>query len=149
MGMLYLIIFFNLNIRNEFINNIIKKTGLLDNFFRQTYVMGCNDYIVTKGKYFFYFLSVVIFICFFDISINRINCSYIKNVCKKEKKFFFFKTNKYLIDGVNEGIFEINEKNNDDNIDNIYDDCQLLKKDNNFNKNEISTSLNDEDRIDV
>ena len=149
MGMLYLIIFINSNIRNEFINNIIKKTGLLDNFFRQTYVMGCNDYIVTKGKYFFYFLSVVIFICFFDISINRINCSYIKNVCKKEKKFFFFKTNKYLIDGVNEGIFEFNEKNNDDNIDNIYDDCQLLKKDNNFNKNEISTSLNDEDRIDV
>ena len=69
-----------------------------------------------------------------------------RNICGKEKKFFF-KTNKFLIDGINEGTFDINDGVKLSNIDNIDDDCQLLK--NNLKKNEISTSLNDEDEITI
>ena len=66
-----------------------------------------------------------------------------------KRKNFFFKTNKFLIDGINEGAFDVNDGVKLDNIDNIDDDCQLLKKNNNLKKNEISTSLNDEDEITI
>ena len=66
-----------------------------------------------------------------------------------KRKKFFFKTNKFLIDGINEGTFDINDGVKLNNIDNIDDDCQLLKKNNNLKKNEISTSLNDEDKITI
>ena len=56
-----------------------------------------------------------------------------------------FKTNKYLIDGVNEGVFEINEDNIDIiNIGQLYDDRRLLKNNTNYKINEISTSINDD-----
>ena len=149
-GMLYLTIFLNSFTQNYFLKDIINRLPLLDSFIRNSLIMGCNEYIIRKEKYFFYFLFSVLFTCFFDIAFNRINFYHIKNICGKEKNFFFFKTNKFLIDGINEGVFENNDRNKLDNInhiDNFDDDCQLLKNNNNLKKNEISTSLNDEDDI--
>ena len=147
-GMLYLTIYLNSLTQNDFLKEIFDRIPLLDSFLRQSNIMGCNEYIITKQKYFFYFLFMVFFICFLDIAFNRINFSYVRNICGKEKNFFF-KTNKFLIDGINEGAFDVNDGVKLDNIDNIDDDCQLLKKNNNLKKNEISTSLNDEDEITI
>ena len=150
-GMLYLTIYLNSLTQNDFLKEIFDRIPLLDSFLRQSNIMGCNEYIITKQKYFFYFLFMVFFICFLDIAFNRINFSYVRNICGKEKNFFF-KTNKFLIDGINEGAFDVNDGvklDNINNIDNIDDDCQLLKKNNNSKKNEISTSLNDEDEITI
>ena len=150
-GMLYLTIYLNSLTQNDFLKEIFDRIPLLDSFLRQSNIMGCNEYIITKEKYFFYFLFMVFFICFLVITFNRINFSYVKNICGKEKNFFF-KTNKFLIDGINEGAFDVNDGvklDNINNIDNIDDDCQLLKKNNNLKKNEISTSLNDEDEITI
>ena len=152
-GSLYLSIFLESLSKSESIRNLFDKIDILDMFSKASAITGCNDYIINKIKYFLYFLFVVFFTCFFDIMFNRINFCYIKNICKKNKSFLFFKTSKYLIDGVNEGVFDeeykIEKKNmniieNIDNNDNDNDDCQLLKI-NNHKKDEISTSLNDID----
>ena len=97
-------------------------------------------------------MFIVFFVCFFDIAFNRINFYYIKNICKKEKDFYFFKSNKFLIDGINEGSFYINDINDNDKLNNINnideDDLHLLKNNENLNKNEINILINeDEDNI--
>ena len=148
-GTFYLTIYINSFFENSNIRKTIRKIPVLDVFLRETEIMGCNEYIITKSKYFLYFLFTVLFICFLDIAFNRINISYTKNVCQKDKKFFFFNTNKYLIDGANEGNFDNNDNINLENIDNRDDDCQLLKQNNNFKKNEFSISLNDDEITDV
>ena len=152
-GLLYLIIYINSFGKITFLSDIVKKFEFFDILQRQNEIIGCNNYIINKEKYFLFFFFIVFFVCFFDIAFNRINFGNIKNIFKKDGKFFIFTTNRFLIDGANEGIFDINENNNNDNINKIDvssdDDCQLLKNNMNHKKNEISTSLNDDDIIDV
>ena len=157
-GSLYLTIYIYSNSEDNFLTTLFEKIQIGDSTSKKSEILGCNDFIITKGKYFVYFLIIVLFTCFLDIFLNRINFGFVKYLCRKEKKFSLFKTNKFLIDGINEGKFDINEINeiNDigdkdiiDNIEGSDDDCQLLKNNNNFKKNEISTSFNDDDKIDI
>ena len=147
--MFYFTIYLNSISFSNNVKNIIMRIPLIDVFLRQTHIMGCNDYIINKGKYFFYFLFIVFFVCFIDIIFNRINFAYINDICNKEKDFYFFKSNKFLIDGINEGSFYINNNDKMNNInimDNIEDDdIQLLKNNDNFNKNEINLSINEDE----
>ena len=147
-ALMYFLIFINSLNWSAILSKIIDKFPILSflNFFaKNNEIVGCNGYIITKGKYFCYFLFTILFVSFLDIFINRFNFGVIKNICKKEKDFIVFKSNKYLIDGVNEGAFEINDDTADIiNIEHLEDDRQLLKNDNNDKNNEISISINDE-----
>ena len=145
---MYFFIFINSLNWTTLLNKIIDKIPILSflNFFsRNNEIVGCNGYIITKGKYFCYFLFTILCVCFLDIVINRVNFGIIKNICKKEKDYVIFKTNKYLIDGVNEGVFENNEDTEDIiNIEHLDDDCELLKNNDSDKKNEISLSINND-----
>ena len=152
-ALMYFFIFINSLNWAALLNKIIDKFPILSflNFFaKNNEIVGCNGYIITKGKYFCFFLFAILFVVFLDIVINRVNFGIIKNICKKEKDYVIFKTNKYLIDGVNEGVFE----NNDDtadiiNIEHLEDDCQLLKNNKSDKNNEISLSINDDNTSEV
>ena len=151
-GMFYLVIHLNSVEFNNNLKFLIRIIPFLDTFLRTSHITGCNDIIINRTKNFFYFLFIVFFVCFFDIAFNRINFYYIKNICKKEKDFYFFKSNKFLIDGINEGSFYINDINDNDKLNNINnideDNLHLLKNNENLNKNEINILINeDEDNI--
>ena len=149
-ALLYLLIYINSINWNDIFKKFIEKIAFLVIFSKSNEISGCNDNIIIKGKYFCYFLFSILFVCFFDIAVNRFNFGIIKNLCKKKKDYLVFKTNKYLIDGVNEGVFEINEDNIDIiNIGQLYDDRRLLKNNTNYKINEISTSINDDISSDI
>ena len=152
-ALMYFFIFINSLNWAALLNKIIDKFPILSflNFFaKNNEIVGCNGYIITKGKYFCFFLFAILFVVFLDIVINRVNFGIIKNICKKEKDYVIFKTNKYLIDGVNEGVFEINDDTADIiNIEHLEDDCQLLKNNKSDKNNEISLSINDDNTSEV
>ena len=128
---------------------ILKYADFLINTFNLSTLLGSDMYLIYKIKYLVYSLFVVFFVCFLDITANRINLKYIKNIFNNKKSFLLFDKDKYLIDGINKGVFI--DTDNDFVKDNIIDDdCELLKKENSrkdmnynsINNNEINRNMN-------
>ena len=108
-------------------------------------ILGTNDNLISQRKYFIFFLFVIFFVCFIDLAVNRINFKYVKNIFKPNESFYLFQKDKYLIDGINKGVFIHNDIDNDKEKNFIDDDRELLKnqniKDINFN-NSINAENN-------
>ena len=145
-GALYFIIFILSTTKYRFIWNYIDIILKEFSYEDLSNLYGTNDYLIDKKKYFVYFLFVVFFVCFLDIAANRINFKYVKNIFNENKSFLLFDTNKYLLDGVNNGVFNDDYEKENNNV--IDDDCELLKK-NNINKDLISTSINENDKDNI
>ena len=145
-GALYFIIFILSTTKYRFIWNYIDIILKEFSYEDLSNLYGTNDYLIDKKKYFVYFLFVVFFVCFLDIALNRINFKYVKNIFNENKSFLLFDTNKYLLDGVNNGVFSDDYEKENNNV--IDDDCELLKK-NNINKDLISTSINENDKDNI
>ena len=119
------------------------------NYFDLSNLYGIYDYIIDKKKYFVYFLFIVFFVSFLDITSNRINFKYLKNIFDENKSFLLFDKDKYLIDGINNGVFNNSDSDKDEyekeSNSFIDDDCKLLKND--IIKNDISSnSINENDQ---
>ena len=115
---------------------IVRYVKVLLEDYKYSNLLGSNEYIINTSKYFVYFLSVILFVCFLDIMTNRINFKYLKNVFNKNKSFLLFDKDRYLIDGINKGVFNENiefENEKESNI--IDDDCEFLKNENNNSLN--------------
>ena len=68
-------------------------------------VIGANENLIDKSKYFFFFVTIICFVCFFDTTVNRVNYCQIKNAFNENKPFSFFNKDRYTIDGINRGTF--------------------------------------------
>ena len=141
---LYFIIFM---LSSTEFNDIIDYSYILGELADNSDIYGTNEHLINKKKYFIFFVFTVFFTCFLDIAANRINFKYFLNVFNENKPFFFFETDKYLIDGINRGVFpNENEGNENDDKERIFidDDRELLKNQNKIGKNiNFNNSINE------
>ena len=130
-------------------NEILDYSNLLGELADNSDIYGTNEQLINKKKYFIFFVSTVFFTCFLDIAANRIKFKYLLNFFNENKPFFLFETDKYLIDGINRGVFpNENEGNEIDDKERIFidDDRRLLKNQNNkIEKNNFNNSINEFD----
>ena len=135
-------------------NDIIDFSALLGELADNCDVYGTNEQLINKKKYFMFFVFTVFFTCFLDIAANRINFKYLLNAFNENKSFFLFETDKYLIDGINRGVFpNENEGNENDDKERIFidDDRELLKNQNNKIEKKVNfnNSINEIDENDL
>ena len=108
---------------------ILRYIKILLEDYKYSGLIGSNEYLIITSKYFIYILSVIFFVCLLDIIANRINFKYLKNIFNESKSFLLFDKDRYLIDGINEGVFNENDElEKESNI--IEDDYEYLKKEN-------------------
>ena len=118
---------------------------LIDNF-SYLNILDTNEHLINKRKYFVFFLFVIFFVCFLDIAANRINFKYLINTFKENKSFLLFEKDKYLIDGINKGIFINSDNEKDENDKDKYfidDDRELLKNQNGKKDINYNNSINE------
>ena len=117
--------------------------------FNYSNILGTNENLINQRKYFVFFLFVIFFVCFEDIAANRINFKYLKNTFNPSKSFHLFQKDKYLIDGINKGVFIFNDVDNDKEKNFIDDDRELLKNQNNKRDINFNNSINEENGIEI